>query len=120
MLRERLSAFVSEGGNPHNVLSVSRVEVFLPSELLAHGLVLIDTNDAEKQALQLVEEMFANIPDAVDVRLWDGKPWPDERRLSSRNIRMRSPGYYQLDQELFILVAFVGMPPETERYARTS
>ena len=43
MLRERLSAFVSEEGNPHNVLSVSHVEVLLPSELLAHGLVLIDT-----------------------------------------------------------------------------
>jgi GTPase SAR1 family protein len=43
MLRERLSALVSETGNPHNVLGVSRVEVFLPSELLAHGLVLIDT-----------------------------------------------------------------------------
>jgi hypothetical protein len=43
MLRERLSAFVSEGGNPRNISGVSRVEVFLPSELLARGLVLIDT-----------------------------------------------------------------------------
>jgi GTPase SAR1 family protein len=43
MLRERLSAFVSEGGNPLNISGVSRVEVFLPSELLARGLVLIDT-----------------------------------------------------------------------------
>jgi GTP-binding protein EngB required for normal cell division len=43
MLRERLSAFVTEGGNPRNLLGVARVEVFLPSELLARGVVLIDT-----------------------------------------------------------------------------
>ena len=43
MLREQLSAFVTEGGNPRNTLGVSRVEVFLPSELFARGLVLIDT-----------------------------------------------------------------------------
>jgi hypothetical protein len=37
------------------------------------------TNDAEKQALQLLEEMPANIPDVLNVRLWIGKLWPDER-----------------------------------------
>jgi Dynamin family len=43
MLRERLSAFVTEGSNPRNILGVARVEVFLPSELLSRGVVLIDT-----------------------------------------------------------------------------
>ena len=43
MLRERLSAFVTEAGNPRNVLGVACVEVFLPSELLSRGVVLIDT-----------------------------------------------------------------------------
>jgi len=37
------------------------------------------TNEAEQQAFQLLEEMFANIPDVLGVRLWNGKPWPDER-----------------------------------------
>jgi cyclopropane-fatty-acyl-phospholipid synthase len=36
-------------------------------------------NDAEKQALQLLEEMLANIPDVLSVRLWNGRLWPDER-----------------------------------------
>jgi GTP-binding protein EngB required for normal cell division len=43
ILRERLSAFVTEGGKPRNILGVSRVEVFLPAELLSRGVVLIDT-----------------------------------------------------------------------------
>jgi GTP-binding protein EngB required for normal cell division len=41
--RERLTAFVTEEANPRNILSVERVEVRLPSELLASGVVLIDT-----------------------------------------------------------------------------
>lgn len=42
-LRDRLGEIVTEGANPHNILGVARVEVFLPSELLARGVVLIDT-----------------------------------------------------------------------------
>lgn len=42
-LRERLTVFVTEGANPCNKLGIARVEVFLPSELLARGVVLIDT-----------------------------------------------------------------------------
>lgn len=42
-LRERLTAFVTEGANPRNMLGIARVEVFFPSELLAHGVVLVDT-----------------------------------------------------------------------------
>jgi hypothetical protein len=42
-LRKRLAAFVTEEGNPRNILGIARVEVFLPSELLARGVVLIDT-----------------------------------------------------------------------------
>jgi hypothetical protein len=42
-LRELLTAFVTEGANPRNMLGIARVEVFLPSELLARGVVLIDT-----------------------------------------------------------------------------
>lgn len=41
--RERLTAFVTEEANPRNMLGVARVEVRLPSELLASGVVLIDT-----------------------------------------------------------------------------
>lgn len=42
-LRQRLTAYVTEGANPRNMLGIARVEVFLPSELLARGVVLIDT-----------------------------------------------------------------------------
>jgi GTP-binding protein EngB required for normal cell division len=41
--RERLTAFVTEEANPRNMLGVARVELRLPSELLASGVVLIDT-----------------------------------------------------------------------------
>jgi GTP-binding protein EngB required for normal cell division len=42
-LREKLVMFVTEEANPRNVLNVSRVDVFLPAELLERGVVLIDT-----------------------------------------------------------------------------
>jgi predicted GTPase len=42
-LRERLTTLVSEDSNPRNTLGIARVEGFLPSELLARGVVLIDT-----------------------------------------------------------------------------
>jgi len=38
-----LKRFVTEEGNPQNHLGVTEVEVFLPSPLLAKGVVLIDT-----------------------------------------------------------------------------
>lgn len=40
---EFLNRFVTEEGNPQNRLGVTEVEVFLPSPLLAKGVVLIDT-----------------------------------------------------------------------------
>jgi len=43
VLRERLTIFVTEEANPRNVLNVARVDVFLPSELLERGVILIDT-----------------------------------------------------------------------------
>lgn len=42
-LRALLMGYVTETGNPHNVQGVDRVNVFLPSPLLADGLILIDT-----------------------------------------------------------------------------
>ncbi|MBN2551280.1 MAG: dynamin family protein [Spirochaetales bacterium] len=42
-LRQALEGLVTEAGNPGNGLGVSQVEVFLPSALLAQGVVLIDT-----------------------------------------------------------------------------
>jgi ribosome biogenesis GTPase A len=42
-LRERLRGLVTEEANPKNTLGVDRVDVFLPSELLGRGVVLIDT-----------------------------------------------------------------------------
>lgn len=42
-LREELARFVTEEANPRNTLNVARVDVFLPSELLERGVVLIDT-----------------------------------------------------------------------------
>jgi hypothetical protein len=42
-LRARLAALVTEGANPRNMLGIARVAAFLPSELLAGGVVLIDT-----------------------------------------------------------------------------
>jgi Dynamin family len=42
-LRERLAEIVTEAANPHNRLGVTRVDVFLPSALLARGVVLVDT-----------------------------------------------------------------------------
>jgi predicted GTPase len=41
--RERLHEFVTEEGNPANGRGVARVDVFLPSAMLADGVVLIDT-----------------------------------------------------------------------------
>jgi GTP-binding protein EngB required for normal cell division len=43
VLRERLRALVTEDGNPKNILGLERVDVFLPSQLLERGVVLIDT-----------------------------------------------------------------------------
>lgn len=40
---ELLTRFVTESGNPHNRLGVTVVDVYLPSPLLAEGVVLIDT-----------------------------------------------------------------------------
>jgi hypothetical protein len=37
------------------------------------------TNEGEEQTLHLLEEMLANIPDVLGVRLWNGQLWPDER-----------------------------------------
>jgi small GTP-binding protein len=42
-LLERLTAFVTEENNPGNRLGIARVDVRLPSPLLKHGVVLIDT-----------------------------------------------------------------------------
>ena len=42
-LRSRLAELVTEAGNARNRLGVSQVEVFVPSPLLARGVVLIDT-----------------------------------------------------------------------------
>jgi hypothetical protein len=42
-LRDRLAGLVTEAANPHNRLGVARVDAFVPSELLARGVVLIDT-----------------------------------------------------------------------------
>jgi len=42
-IRERLSQLVTEEANPKNALSLARVDVLLPSPLLAQGVVLVDT-----------------------------------------------------------------------------
>ena len=41
--REKLSGLVTETGNPGNRLGISQVAAFLPSPLLARGVVLVDT-----------------------------------------------------------------------------
>lgn len=40
---ECLTKYVTEDSNPRNALNVARVEVFLPSEFLQRGVILIDT-----------------------------------------------------------------------------
>jgi GTP-binding protein EngB required for normal cell division len=42
-LRDRLIPLVTEDGNPHNIREIARVGVFLPSNFLNRGVVLIDT-----------------------------------------------------------------------------
>jgi GTP-binding protein EngB required for normal cell division len=42
-IQEALHPFVTEEGNPGNARGVARVEVFLPSDILRNGVVLIDT-----------------------------------------------------------------------------
>jgi GTP-binding protein EngB required for normal cell division len=42
-IRAELFRLVTEAGNPKNRERVARVEVFLPSPILEHGIVLIDT-----------------------------------------------------------------------------
>lgn len=42
-IRETLTGLVTEEANPHNRLEIARVDVFMPSEFLEQGVVLIDT-----------------------------------------------------------------------------
>lgn len=42
-MHDELSGLVTETGNPLNRRGVARVDVFIPSDILANGLVLIDT-----------------------------------------------------------------------------
>jgi cyclopropane-fatty-acyl-phospholipid synthase len=47
-------------------------------------------NAVEKQALQLLEEMFANIPDVLGVQLWNGRLWPDAQPRAATLV-LKSP-----------------------------
>jgi tRNA U34 5-carboxymethylaminomethyl modifying GTPase MnmE/TrmE len=42
-VQQKLAGLVTETGNPKNHLGISQVEAFLPSPLLARGVVLVDT-----------------------------------------------------------------------------
>jgi hypothetical protein len=44
----------------------------------------------EKQALQLLEEMFANIPNVLGVQLWNGRLWPDAQPRAATLV-LKSP-----------------------------
>jgi hypothetical protein len=50
-----------------------------PRDLATAPMQRTSTNEGEEQTLHLLEEMLANIPDVMGVRLWNGQLWPDER-----------------------------------------
>ena len=50
-----------------------------PRNLATAPMQRTSTNEVEEQTLHLLEEMLANIPDVLGVRLWNGQLWPDER-----------------------------------------
>ena len=50
-----------------------------PRDLATAPMQRTSTNEVEEQTLHLLEEMLANIPDVLGVRLWNGQLWPDER-----------------------------------------
>jgi GTPase Era involved in 16S rRNA processing len=62
-LRGRLTAFVTEEGNPRNTLNVARVDVFLPAELLERGVVLIDTPGVGSTQRHQTEAADAVLPE---------------------------------------------------------
>lgn len=62
-LRERLGEFVTETGNPHNAQGVARVEAGVPAELLAAGVVLIDTPGIGSAERHNSEAALATLPE---------------------------------------------------------
>ena len=50
-----------------------------PRDLGTEPIQRTSTNEGEEQTIHLLEEMLANIPDVLGVRLWTGQLWPDER-----------------------------------------
>ena len=62
-LRALLMGYVTETGNPHNVQGVDRVNVFLPSPLLADGLILIDTPGIGSAERHNSDAALAALPD---------------------------------------------------------
>jgi hypothetical protein len=52
-----------------------------PQDLATKPMQQTITNEVEEQTLHLLEEMLANIPDVLSVRLWNGQLWPDFRKF---------------------------------------
>lgn len=62
-IRDVLSHFVTEEGNPNNCLNVERVDLFYPADILADGTVLIDTPGIGSTLAHNTEAAFRVIPE---------------------------------------------------------
>jgi hypothetical protein len=70
-----LAELVTEGGNPHNVKGVQRVDVALPARILRDGLVMIDTPGIGSAELHNSETAVAALPEC-DAALFVLSPDP--------------------------------------------
>lgn len=62
-VREILSRFVTEDGNPKNRLQVKRVDLHYPADILADGTVLIDTPGIGSTLVHNTEAAFRVLPE---------------------------------------------------------
>lgn len=70
-----LAELATEEGNPHNVKGVERIELALPADILADGLVLIDTPGIGSAELHNSETAVAALPEC-DAALFILSPDP--------------------------------------------
>jgi len=87
-----LERYVTEETNPNNTMGVDAVEVTVPSEMLKHGAVLVDTpglNSIFRQSSEAAREEIVQADGAVVVLSADA-PLTDAERSLLRLLRRRS------------------------------
>ena len=87
-----LSRYVTEDGNPGNRLGVKVVEVFVPSDLLSHGLCLVDTPGIGSvfEANDVVTRSFVPHLDAALVVVGADPPVSGDERNLVQEVALRA------------------------------